>query len=310
MLKTLKAIIFLVILSLSFTSCQYHQPSGETSGVDLKEIYAGKEGISISFVPDMPPNWVYADICDDNECKTSAYSLYLKISNKGAHALSNSGKVYLSGFNTQLVEEMPTDYVLPDLMGKSREFADGEESVEKISDGVVFKIPKKTDNYEMTLLAKVCYEYKTYATSEICIDPDPTRNSDDACSTYDITMSKGQGAPIAVTKVQTDSTLNRVMLIIELENVGRGTPIKDISQCPSPKLSSQNVVNIESVKLADKEIDCKLTELRLVDNKGTLYCAIETDGTTAYKSLLELTLKYGYVSSISNTISIKQIDSR
>ncbi|MCF7861401.1 hypothetical protein K9M79_04060 [Candidatus Woesearchaeota archaeon] len=286
-------------------------PSGQTgTGTDTKDIYKGKEGVSVSFVSKMPPTTVYADDCTDEECKTSPYAFYLKIKNSGAHSLSSSGSIYLSGFNTALVENMPKTFNLPDLSGKSREFPDGEESVEKIDEDVVFKIPKNTDTYDLTLLANACYSYKTYSTSQICVDPDPTRNSDDACFASDIKMSDGQGAPIAVSGVQIDSSLNRVLLIIDIKNVGGGKVIKDISECPSPKLSSQDIVNIESVKLAGEEIDCKVTELRMSDKEGKLYCSIDTTGTSAYYSLLELTLNYGYIKSVASTISVKQIDSR
>ena len=139
--------------------------------------------------------------------------------------------------------------------------------------------------------------------------------------------SVGQGAPVAVTKVetrmlpQTDGTI-KPSFVISIENVGKGEVIKPnigiiSNMCGSPALNYRDFNTLEvSAYLSGTQLDCKKTqddsipvEIRLKEKKATFRCtggAIDTS-SNAYSASLKVQLNYGYTFTISKDIIIQKV---
>ncbi len=277
---------------------------GGSSPTEL-EIYKGTEGIVLEFMPNLPPNQIYTNNCDKDLCSSDKQELYLRFSNKGAHTGSDIiSNYFLSGFNEKLLEGTDTKGKhLPALNGKSSSYPQGEIKVEKVSD-LTFKIPKDTDAYDLNLMAMWCYNYKTYATAEVCIDPDPVHNDDDVCSSGSVSLSN-QGAPVAVSNVLVDARKNKAIITIDIKNAGKGTVLKTKAICIDTPLNSRDIVTA-TIKLGSGTDELNCPEARLYNGKAQLRCEATTSGTTAYKSILKIELNYKYKDSITKDISVKK----
>ncbi|MFB6198458.1 MAG: hypothetical protein ABEI52_09365, partial [Halobacteriaceae archaeon] len=86
----------------------------------------------------------------------------------------------------------------------------------------VTNFPQGMDKTEQNFLITNCYLYTTHAAPVVCIDPAPNSQTTKSCtpSTYD--GSDGQGAPVAVTKVEPESSRRRAIWHIDIKNIGNG----------------------------------------------------------------------------------------
>ena len=98
-------------------------------------------------------------------------------------------------------------------------------------------LPTGVDRYNPPLVATACYEYKTLASPEVCVDPGfyELTSEQKACQVQDFGLSGGQGAPVAVTFVNVDMVGSKVVFEIDVANVGGGrvvSPRASLAKCP------------------------------------------------------------------------------
>ena len=156
-----------------------------------------------------------------------------------------------------------------------------------------------------------CYPYVTNANAPVCIDPDPTSNDDDACTAKDISLSGGQGGPVAITHIDEGSSRDTIRFTITVENVGSGTIISKskIGTCTNLRLNDIDVVSISADPISGRGVTCKPNPIRLNNGQGVAYCSAPLGnlGPNAFTGFLIVNLDYGYKESISKSISVRRI---
>jgi len=182
--------------------------------------------------------------------------------------------------------------------------------------------PAGQDYYHLPYNIRTCYAYTTFVSPMICIDPDPFSDERKTCTDFTHSYRGSQGAPIAVTRVQSTNTGREVILQITIRNVGTGDvwDVGYLEHCspyfPSTvRPSMKNVVYIGFMHIDNKPLDCANRFRVLLDPKtqeGQITCRYELQNTanvgSAYSSPLRMELWYGYEENIRNQITVRRIN--
>jgi len=333
-----KSYIFVLIIVAISLGC-VNQNTGSTG---TPEVYKGTEGIVMNFMPSMPPSQIYSsDILNFN----------LEIKNKGAYdagTVSNteSGpytkflKFYISGFDGSILtgkREDNSDDPIFDKWSFWQSELEGKSEFNPLG-GIAYKdfstkigaLPEGMDSFKTNFLVTACYTYETLAVSSVCIDPIPYSSvaREKACRVSDVSLSGGQGAPVAVTKIEEEAAKGKVRFKIYFENKGNGK-IFDMS---SNKRTGKDgnlkcnpyseeglgyddldkiILNKVSVGSDDITSDCEPVKegtIRLIDGRGFIICEKDgLTGTSAYNTPIEINVAYGYTTSIQKEIEILKI---
>jgi len=178
--------------------------------------------------------------------------------------------------------------------------------------------PSPLEEYNIPFMLTNCYAYSTYTSPFICIDPQPLSDRRKACTPRDISLTS-QGAPVAVTKIEQQSSGKKANFKITIKNVGNGEIIYwgDVSRCSpySPlKLTekNKNIVQLFSVRIEDTELKCTPTDdkIKLVNGEGTISCTYDlkyNNIQTAYQTPLIIEFWYGYMETESQYVLFKKV---
>ncbi len=267
----------------------------------------GTEGIVVNFAQDSPPAKVYKD---------SYLNLVLEVRNKGAfYNAPGNAKVYLSGFDPSAIHFK--DYntkgkyavmAVPEIIGKNAYMADGGYELVDFKEDAKVNVPFG-DTYTPTLMATSCYNYQTLATPSVCVVSDPIAiTKDNVCKPEPISMTS-QGAPVAVTKVEEEVMQQSLNFIITVENVGGGKVFSQgaMGRCPFEFLhDDMDLVSVGVTMSNAGTVECtpSTNMIRLVNNKGVIFCRVPVELHTSYVTPLAITLYYGYTSSVTRTVTI------
>lgn len=295
-----KILIFsIIMLSIALTSCG---PSTTTTSNQNVDYHTGSQGLYMRFLPDTPPTKIYAN---------SPMDIMIEYSNKGAYNIAG-GRIYLSGFDTQYISPNPS--MEPNLQaeGKSQFNPDG-----RLTQTVDFPVsqvtlPSGVDRITQTIKATACYDYMTVGSIEVCVDPKTTNTIKESICQVQPSYGGGtQGAPVAITRVEEEAYKGKIQFRIYFSNVGGGTVISRtaLNDCHTTlKREDANKIEVESVEYSGRSMRCQPINPITLDDSGNgfIYCedTIPTTVTDAYKTVLQVRLRYGYRSSISQNIEI------
>jgi hypothetical protein len=298
-----KKILLVLFSAVIITGC-VSAPS-ETANTGEK-YRTGNLGLVVTFVPGVPPAKVFAD---------SEVSAIFEVKNKGAADVEGA-ILYLTGYDKRYLfgsDQQQQTFAIP---GKSTYNPNGE-MVELIQfDTQVTSLPEDIDKFQQTFKATLCYSYETVASPSICINPaiHTAEITESVCSVKPVTLSGGQGAPVAVEKVEEELIGEQILFKIYISNNGGGIPfIEDLANCHTDLLYNEiDLVNLDSVSFSDYEMtsDCKPNPIRLVGNKGYAVCSLRSSdrfGTSSYVTPLNIRLSYNYRQSIKKDFEIVNI---
>lgn len=277
----------------------------------------GSQGVVINFLPNYPRPRMYDD---------EPFEVMIEIRNKGAHTVGYGGdSVYLSGFDITIITGISTygEPIPPGFEGITEYNLEGGYDVIEFRGGVYPLRMKRIDHYPATILATVCYGYKTIASENVCIDPNPYSATAErkVCTPGPVSYGT-QGAPIAVNSVDVEPTPRVTRFKINIANVGGGAVYKYggdyLAKC-NPyhtrglEFNEVDYVRLSGVEAAGKVItpSCKPVDnqgnVRLVNGHATVFCELGGLGTgPAYTTPLTIELDYGYRSTISKSVEIIQ----
>jgi hypothetical protein len=277
------------------------------------DYHTGTQGIEISFINNAPPLRVYEG---DN------LDISIEVKNKGAYPEGETfqGKLELSGFDPNSIKGswdggngIPTD-----LEGKSQYNPEGGYEVMSYKNRNGVHVPFDADYYEPRIIVHSCYKYSTIADPIVCIDPDPYSlvEEDKVCNIHDVSVGGGQGAPIAVTRVEEEVGSDQIYFRIYVSNMGGGSVMLPgaYNDCPfDVELEDLNKV-VAKVKLPyDASPDCSpkgtsSDPIRLTNGAGYIFCKFNKPASdSAYTTTLNVELDYTYSDSISKQIKIINI---
>ena len=300
-----KTIIYtILILTIIIAGCTGgSNTKGQNQNVNY---HSGTKGLELKFYNKAPPDKIY---------KGMPLDVMVEYSNKGAYNIQG-GKIYLSGFDPRYVSFSPS--YLENLVaeGKNVFNPDGKiTTTQTFTDSSVGAgIPDSVDKIKQTIKATACYIYRTEASIDVCINP-KTINSltEDICQVQTVSPSGGQGAPIAITKVEEEVYQNTIQFRIYFQNVGGGTVMKSnvIDHCDTMlNRMDANKLDVISVSFSDKGMRCDPQNPVNVDEtgKGFIFCKYTGAdlGQSAYKTTLKVELEYGYRTSIQKDVEIQR----
>jgi hypothetical protein len=188
-----------------------------------------------------------------------------------------------------------------------------------------------------SVLLTSCYSYMTELSPDFCLDPDTsaTSRTTKACAMKDASFSN-QGAPVAITKVETkmlpENDYAIPQLIIYTQNVGKGKVInrdklKQACSAASLGYSDWDVVTLTELRLGDKYVyqygadgpsrsntmSCKPNPFRIRAGDSFIRCTAEGNAEKmrrtdpAYVAHAFIRLEYGYQQSVSKKVIVEKI---
>jgi len=262
---------------------------------------SGKEGITMSFVTNNPPSVIYLDssYSEDTPVEVEAF-------NKGTSP-SNDIEAFFVGFDENIISISDLNF---DLSGtndyKTRYNVEGGYDADSTS--IRVGDLGNSDTYQFNLKLVYCYEYRTRAGVQVCVDPNPNRvNKDDACTPGSVSTS-GQGAPIGIDSVEVESMPGNVRLKMNIKSYTSGKVIKNSAQCKGVILrDDEDYVEFTTPTLGGTSGNC-VTEspVRLRNGQASIICNFGLDNDeSAYSTILEMDL-YGYKikDSIQKSVNI------
>lgn len=282
-----KAVIIALILLLFISGC---------SKDDIKlppkiEYHVGTEGLVLDTLENMPPDRVF---------QNSEFMIGVEIRNKGAYDVYD-GTVIIAGLDPKYMslEKYQESFEIP---GKSQSYPEGGYDMRNFKlKNVDFPDGKETYYAPFTIIGD--YGYETEAKVDVCIDPEIySYVKTEGCEVKDISISKGQGAPLAITLVEpaismTDEDLDYVdvNLGITIENKGDGEVITE------PK--------IERAYLGNKKIECsEIIKEKKDDDRWYVLCTTEMSNIRkAYTTPLIVAFDYRYRTRMDEKVTIKKL---
>lgn len=219
MKKIMIATIIMIVLALS--GCT-NSPQAPTT------YYTGFSGLTFSFSNTMPPDTVY----EGKQDQPNLIPIALELTNAGAYSITNNSKInltiwhgrspYLSSVGN--FNDPNTLYTTTiQLSGRSQDWPYGENQYLPL--GRILEVNSLTSllqnnkKQDVNIFATACYPYETKFTQSICIDADVyhTDNNPICRNQPEYDISDGQGAPIAITKIESE--------MIPFAGKSKGTPL-------------------------------------------------------------------------------------
>ncbi|MBI4438529.1 hypothetical protein HY640_01195 [Candidatus Woesearchaeota archaeon] len=298
-------LLFLVALLVVLAGCSGGSSDPGAGGDKFK---SGTKGLGLAFMPGVPP---------DRFLGEGRFGVAVQVRNLGTSDIEQGqGTVFISGFDPGIITGMETSADVGRLSGRSSFTPEGELNVVEF-EGVV-SLQEGVDAYRPVLLATACYSYQTWAVPVVCVDSDSSSTGQEVCSSKDVSLSGGQGAPVAVTKVQLSPSSEKLRFVIDVSNVGGGAVFSEqaMERCSpySEGLSFRDIdlVRLESVEVAGRDItgSCKpLTDghIKLINGKRSIFCELGVEDLgerPAFNSPMNVRLKYGYRDSVQKKVEL------
>ena len=341
MIKMQKIYLTLILIGIFIISgCVNLNPDKGT--VTTSSLYTGTSGLELSFVKSAPPSRVFED---------TPFNAIVDIKNKGAYDIGlnegeetndkgifvmtpETGYVSLTQIEKSggVVETVDPDVNKAGFVVRGRSLSDpiGDELL-VYSNLNAKKLDSLSSIHASSVFATVCYPYQTKISASVCIDEDiyDLDSGKKACESKNLAFSGGQGAPVAVTKIEVqmipEGDKMKPEFLIYVENKGKGEVVKRdgyAEACKSgiggrdDKLGKYfNVINVisEESKLSDKLLVCGPEDQKnvvvLSGKNGIIRCSPESWGSEnegAYVAPLNLVLEYGYTTTISKEFNIEK----
>lgn len=287
--------LIVILLAVAFYGCS----GGNNTGTATTETYnVGTIGLKLNFMPNSPPSELF---------NGQSFPIVIEMYNEGV--TDTSPYVLLTGFDTNILKTTWTSTQVSKISGKSQMNPVGGYGVSE--NNVMVSLPTGIDTFSTTLTAIICYDYITEGITTICVDPDPTNNKDDVCSAKVAQLSGGQGAPVAITKVEARPSIGVNYFFITVSKMDKtGEVIKSskVSSCTDLAYDEVDVVDVASATLGTRSMSCDPTTIRLVNGVGTTTCQVTGLGNgNAYTTSLVLNLRYGFKTSIAKSLNIRRM---
>ncbi len=332
---------FPIIIALLLISACTAQSSQKPKDIDIR---VGLNGLIMEFVKNTPPQKVF---------ETDIFSVILNIRNNGASDVKKENDQY--AFLSLGIEKDYTKKLQLQAAGNIKKVNEGEEAsamfglngrsqINQIGDFEVVSyqltagnVDPQSETHKSTVIATLCYPYQTILDATVCIDTDlsSTRPGKKVCSMQDLNFGSGQGAPVAVTKIEvnmlpskitSDNQISIIMpqFLIYIENKDKGDVLKAGSEkdyCTKPNIVHENLNKVYvTASLGGKELDCKTNKIdlnnkmdnyvKLLDKKALARCVLKKSDISRtadnYLSPLKVTLTYGYTKSITANYLIQK----
>lgn len=299
LVQTKLILLFCIMGMFLLTSCTGGYSDGGQRDIHYR---AGSQALEMRFL-----NPGSEDFFENDELV-----LLVEYFNKGTADIVN-GEFYVSGYDMNYLTLVP-DPKFIHIEGKDEFDPTGERSQIMTIRGNNVRMPSNSEEFTQRLKLTACYDYKTLATAEICIDPDPhgRRQSDKTCVMAPVSPGS-QGAPITVTRVTPYVSRNDFRLDIEITNSGQGTVFdRDLSnvECFAALDKYQDVdkVDLTRIEFSGRHLSCSPSNpIRLVNGRGKITCECKgciQDYMDTYTTQIVMEFAYGYRNEDFKTVRL------
>ncbi len=216
-INKISLILLVLFLSLFLISCQRDYDNVP------EKVHVGTKGLQMKFLEHNPPNKITA---------STGNEINVAVEMKNIGTAPMKGVMYLRGFDTNIID-LPSQYKFPNpdncgveyIEGRSKHNPAGGICVEEIPG--LLNLNSIVDFIEVPLMVSSVYEYVTDTSVMVCIDPNFNRLGKKACEMRPVSLSGGQGGPIAITKVEPIPIgRGKIQFNIHVSNVGGGKLVR------------------------------------------------------------------------------------
>ncbi len=246
--------------------------------------YNFKQGtgeLQVKFLPNSPPEKLYP---------FSTFKLILGLDNQQAYDVTN-GKVVLLGIDGKYFQVEPLEQTFDPLMGRSVLNPGGEKTYLEF-EGKANHLFQNAEEYVANYFVKLTYNSKMDFSDSVCINPKFYDLYDSGCKVQAKKSYSGQGAPLAVTNMETiispsGSGVTGVEFRLTLKNRGKGEVRK---------------ATVTSANLGGKELDCnfqgawgnKSIEMSPDMKEPVLICITYVKESLSYTTTFLVNFAYSY----------------
>ena len=275
-----KNLIVLIVLFLFVVGC------GSNDGGQTKENFKqGYGSLEYNFMENAPPKKIYSG---------SNFKILLELHNKAAYDLNN-GKVKIVGVDEKFFRiNYPLERSYNRLEGRNLLNPLGEKFLVEF-DAEAFELFENAERYQNDYFLKLSFDSKFEFVDTVCINSNLYNIYNVGCSHTPRKTYSGQGAPMAVTEVESivypSSAGTEIEFRVLIKNRGKG---------------KANFVNLEKAELGGKEIkDCRF-QSAVQDPKGRkvlflkdrqedlIICQLYIPEQSSYMTTLSLDFTYDY----------------
>jgi hypothetical protein len=321
-------IAFLIILAVS--GC------GPASSITEVRVHEGTDGLKMNFLGKNPPDEAY---------EGERITMIIELRNKGAYGIEYNKGLLVLGIEQEYVSA-PGEFVKNPILFS----LDGRSLYDPIGgfDRKTIPLTVKTlgpqiETITTNVAVTACYPYRTEAAAQVCVDSDiySQRQQEKVCTPQTLSMGtiqregqelpRGQGAPIAVTKIEQKmmpherDDMIKPSYMIYVKNMEDGLPV-DIDSydkaCAGVGMQKRtlNVVKA-NVFLTDRSVQTQLNctpkviqagkagYIKLEKEEDFIRCAYEEGipkSLGTYTTPLIIDLDYGYTFTISKSVLLRK----
>ncbi len=327
-IKKFNHIIIVWILLLIIGGCASNRPDTLT----MKDLRIGTKGVEILFLPDNRDLKVFQE---------EQFPLNLLITNQG---VAQTKSVYvLVGFeqdyvkaNNRILNGKPLDPANNEVTSQlTKQSLDGRSPENLVGDSVEYEVEFESKKITLSKLQDtlvsgiLCYNYGTQFEESVCIQPKNLAvNLQPACESKDVNVgSRGQGAPVGVTKLEVMSSLAsganiKTFFRIYIENLGDGNVLNDgagsyICSAATSDIKPAKVWGYLKLaaRLGVQDLKCRAIAventpyylINLKDNKAEVVCESTVPAGSAYESPLLVEMVYDYTKTVTQKLIIEKI---
>ncbi|MBD3203303.1 hypothetical protein GF327_03350 [Candidatus Woesearchaeota archaeon] len=292
------------------------------SEIEKEQIYTGTKGLDIEIIEESYPNEV-------NE--KEEFNVVIKLTNYGAYPFSPGNSVFTLSTEKKYMEFSGGNNIESkqiNLNGKQNFNSDDDFQVLEYTLKAK-ELDIESQYHTVKVIANACYDYQTKVYADVCIDTDKynTKIIDKVCSSEPVTLSGGQGGPVAVTRIEptmlSDKNNIKPQFRIYIENLDYGSVIKQgtyntICSSNSPQRNDYNQIELTDIKFSRftlNDFDCE-PEIngrffaKLENEQDVVTCTLKngiSKATATYTTPLYIQLDYGYTTTDFIEIMIKNL---
>jgi len=292
-MKKILTIILIIFLLFSFGCVKKDTDGSKPSGKAFS--FTGKNGITVSFGLDAPPETNFRD---------EPIEIILKVINRGAVSLAAGDvEAKLKGvaateiFDPSTIETINDEELLA---------AELDPTVTEIDMGTITYSPEEmfSPSYPAEIKAEVCFPYSTKINSNNFWISEKQSDLDKG----KVTSSDNSDSPVHVTGLEEFKGTNKIRFQFTVSNIGSG---KIVDEC-FPEEKSDEIVEVNIIE--PRGVNCETLdggssgEIKLINGKKVVRCSIDAPKDESYATPLIMTLEYNYGIELSKKITIKNTE--
>jgi hypothetical protein len=326
--------ITLLILSCLLAACTGSPFTTQRNVV--QDYNTGTDGLILDFVEQAPP----VTISEGGE-----FDVQVEVTNAGSFDLTDeyAAQVRLRDPDSAKLESKTQSASLPgsyvgnsaiQLEGKNIAYPNGESRIFALERFSAKGITGNFQTNKVNLNVELCYPYQTSFSDNVCVDTNADGNDlrRQSCQAQDQTYSGGQGAPLAVTAIESimapSGAYIEPQFVIHVAHEGEGRieffqeeqasflgvfqGSSAATACGAPQPDAINKFYLEA-RLGGQELECSISEddegiYFLRDGKARVTCRYADSeilaSTASYSSILEVDLFYQYREDFSSETTV------